>query len=36
MRKLTLIAAGAAGLFAAGMALPAPGLAQNQAEKARA
>lgn len=32
MTRLTLIAAGAAGLFAAGLAIPAPGVAQNQAE----
>ena len=32
MTRLTLIAAGAASLFAGGLALPAPTLAQNQAE----
>ena len=32
MTRLTFIAAGAASLFAGGVALPAPALAQNQAE----
>ena len=32
MTRLTLIAAGAASLFAGGLALPSPGVAQNQAE----
>ena len=32
MTKLTLMAAGAAGLFAGGLALPSPSFAQNQAE----